>query len=738
MLLLVLQTFPMLGGIKKAHAAMAGGGTSLNPYIIMTPQDLSDIRNNLSAAYKLGADIDLAGYDNGDHKGWLPIGDTSHFFTGTLEGNGYAIRNLTIDRTSTHLGLFVGILSPGKVNDIHLLDVNLKGFQYIGGIAGANSGTISNSYVTGSVYGSSAYIGGMAGFAAGSFQNSYAAVNVSGTSRVGGLVGDFANGGNILNSYATGSVTGTSNVGGLAGNVAGGFTATSIQNSYATGDVTGTSAVGGLAGKISGDSTYIASIQGSYSTGIVTGSGSDIGGLVGLATSPSDITDSFWNMETSGQLTSAAGAGKTTAQLKMQSTYSGLDFNTVWGIRDGETYPYLLAFKPILTVNPLTRVLYNLSSGQNEVSVTGTVYDASIGVHMNVDYVVKDSSNATVASVTHNTYSNGGAQAIVRTVPLTGLVSGSYTLMVSATQSYNAPVAAAPLAFTIDADPPSVSFGTNGSSWAQSASTTVTVNDTGSGADVSTLQYAWTQSTSTPAGGWTNFSSGDTLTQLSGDGNWYLHVRAADVAGNVTNIISNPFMIDNTAPTAAISSTAGGTVNTAFPITITFSEPVNSFNAGGIVVGNGTVSNLTSVSASAYTATVTPISSGQLVTVQVAVNVTTDAAGNGNTASTVVSFLYDTTKPTVVFGGFTANQVFSNPPSAVFVTVSEAVYWVAGGAPLTSANALALPLITMEKDNAAFSTYSFSYDELSRTYTLTFNGMLGDGVRSWQRVEKCK
>jgi hypothetical protein len=53
------------------------------------------------------------------------------------------------------------------------------------------------------------------------------------------------------------------------------------------------------------------------------------------------------------------------------------------------------------------------------------------------------------------------------------------------------------------------------------------------------------------------------------------------------------------------------------------------------------------------------------------------------------------------------------------------VYWIAGGTPLNSANAL--PLISMQKDGLAFSAYTPSYDELSRTFTLSFNGTLEDG-----------
>jgi hypothetical protein len=81
----------------------------------------------------------------------------------------------------------------------------------------------------------------------------------------------------------------------------------------------------------------------------------------------------------------------------------------------------------------------------------------------------------------------------------------------------------------------------------------VYVTDTQSGVDAASLQYAWTQSTATPTSGWTSFVNGAALKQTSGDGNWYLHIRAQDKAGNVTDAVSNAFVLDNTAPVIALN-----------------------------------------------------------------------------------------------------------------------------------------------------------------------------------------
>ncbi|MBP1991628.1 RCC1 domain-containing protein [Paenibacillus eucommiae] len=283
------------------------------------------------------------------------------------------------------------------------------------------------------------------------------------------------------------------------------------------------------------------------------------------------------------------------------------------------------------------------------------------------------------------------------------------------------------ITLAIDSTLPEVQFDTNGSlSVATTAASKVTVIDTESGMDAASLQYVWTQSTAVPTSGWLTFSDEDTLSQTSGDGNWYLHIRAADKVGNVSDVVSNLFVLDNTAPTATVSSSASHAVNAAFPVTITFSESVSGFTEDDFEVVNGTVSNLVSVSTATYTATITPATSGQAVTVSVGAGAAVDAVGNNNTASNTLSLLYDTTKPVVTFGGFTDHQQFATPPAEFSVTVSEAVYWIAGGAELNSANAL--PLISMKKDGQDFSAYAPSYDEPSRTFTVSFNDTLEDGV----------
>jgi hypothetical protein len=64
------------------------------------------------------------------------------------------------------------------------------------------------------------------------------------------------------------------------------------------------------------------------------------GGLIGYNTGTT--TSSYWNTETSEQAESNGGIGKTTAELKNQSTFVGWNFTDIWEMFSGE-YPKLLA-----------------------------------------------------------------------------------------------------------------------------------------------------------------------------------------------------------------------------------------------------------------------------------------------------------------------------------------------------------------------------------------------------------
>jgi hypothetical protein len=172
-------------------------------------------------------------------------------------------------------------------------------------------------------------------------------VNITGLDYVGGLVGRTRSG-SLSRCYSTGSVTGDMYVGGLMGeNMLG-----TISNSYSTSDITGRLLIGGLVGYNQG------SVSSCYSTGTVNGE-EEVGGLVGHSVTYSDVSNSFWNTETSGQPTSDGGTGKTTAEMKNIATFSGATWDIIavanlgirnpsyiWNIVNGVTYPFL-SWQPV-------------------------------------------------------------------------------------------------------------------------------------------------------------------------------------------------------------------------------------------------------------------------------------------------------------------------------------------------------------------------------------------------------
>lgn len=95
---------------------------------------LDNIRNDLTGDYCLTADIDLAGYSDGD--GWEPIGTNGSRFTGTFDGAGFTISNLTINSPSADfIGLF-GYAEGATIQNVVLTDVDVTGQDFVGGLMG--------------------------------------------------------------------------------------------------------------------------------------------------------------------------------------------------------------------------------------------------------------------------------------------------------------------------------------------------------------------------------------------------------------------------------------------------------------------------------------------------------------------------------------------------------------------------------------------------------------------------
>jgi len=324
-----------------------GSGEPNAPYLIATPADMNTLgasSGDWGKCFKLVADIDMSAFPGTQYK---IIGNLQTRFTGTFDGDGHIIHNLTYTTTTStsSVGLF-GYIYNAAIKDLGLENVNVStGGNYIGCLAGwAANSTIVNCYCMGTVLCSS-----------------------NSSSTAGGLVGSQMYSTIITNCYSMGSVSCTStgsttwsNAGGLVGSQNGG----TITNCYSTCAVTCssiyTSVVGGLVGNQS-DRSGNTKIENCYFAGQVSATGSTIykGGLLGYYGGYRTIViaGNFWDMDISGTSDGVGNItpdpngvmGKTTAEMQTLSTFTsaGWDFSYT----DGDKADWFIQIDeyPILT-----------------------------------------------------------------------------------------------------------------------------------------------------------------------------------------------------------------------------------------------------------------------------------------------------------------------------------------------------------------------------------------------------
>ncbi|MEK6896333.1 MAG: LamG domain-containing protein [Nanoarchaeota archaeon] len=375
----------------------AGGQTCIP---VRTPQDLDDVRSNLEGNYCQMNDIDLTGWN------WEPIGGFYSGFVGTYDGNHKEIRNLRIlqdPHTSQHLGLFgqlgsnINSEDAAYIKEVILKNVSISGGYVIGALAGGVINTvIFDTHVIGGVLQADGIAGGLIGQGGNWIINKSSVESVTITNSsiftpltLGGLVGaansqnglgEFFDHNIIMRSYAKDTfIRGGDQLGGLAGVFRG-----TIEESYAITNIsTVTRHVGGLMGYL--DNDIPSKILNTFSWGTINNEGRDpsinatggligeiriesyssnsvvvansysnvsitsfflAGGLIGKKSDDARITisNSYWDINTSGQNQSAGGEGRTTQEMtsvpRPPNTYAGWDFTEIWAQANGQ-YPLL-------------------------------------------------------------------------------------------------------------------------------------------------------------------------------------------------------------------------------------------------------------------------------------------------------------------------------------------------------------------------------------------------------------
>jgi len=143
---------------------------------ISTIEQLQLIGNDpaypLDGYYVLLNDIDASDTETwNDGAGFSPIGSYATPFIGTLDGQGYGVTDLFIDRSGeNYAGLFGYVSAGGTVTNCYATGA-VTG-DYVGGLVGVNYGTVTNCYATGAVTGD--YVGGgLVGYNDGTVTASY-------------------------------------------------------------------------------------------------------------------------------------------------------------------------------------------------------------------------------------------------------------------------------------------------------------------------------------------------------------------------------------------------------------------------------------------------------------------------------------------------------------------------------------------------------------------------------------
>ena len=325
-----------------------GSGTKENPCKIANAADfnlLAGRAGDCSLAFELVNDVNLAGVTYNGYA--IPP------FTGWFDGRGHVISNYKI-QISGYEGLFKQVGCGGGIKNLNVTNVTFLGSNYQAAsgaiVATLSAGLIENCKVYGTVLPGGARLGGiLARNSSGIVRHCFVSATITGSRDLAGIAVENSSG-TIYECGANVTLTSSNAVAGLVGNNSG-----LIKNCYARGSLAGSYYGGGLASQNSGQ------VENSYAACSITGTYYNycVGALIGYeGSSPMTYPGCVWdktvcNRQGTGR-NSPSVVGKTTAEMKMKSTFTdlGWDFTNenangnaeIWRMcTDGTNYPKLNA-----------------------------------------------------------------------------------------------------------------------------------------------------------------------------------------------------------------------------------------------------------------------------------------------------------------------------------------------------------------------------------------------------------
>lgn len=332
------------------HAQKFGGGNGSGdkPYLLSERvhlDELAEYVNNHTTFegkfFLLTNDIDMTA-----DTPFIPIGwyagtgaDSSAPFAGIFDGNGYAIRNLSIELPDeSHVGFF-GRLSGASIGSLNLVDAVVNGKTSVGILAGSGhhanlwnckaSGSVNGTAKLGALFGE--YTGG------GDIHDCAVDVHIDGTMALGGFIGEQFNipkSVSIVNANADCIINGNSEIGGFIGRSNG----STLENVSAQVVISGDTMLGGLVGYAI-DNTVVLNayangvIDGEYFLGGIIGKNND-NGSIGSSYAVTALTSDLY----SGGIVGSNGPGGSVITNSFFDTMATGVSNGVGGGKDGETY----------------------------------------------------------------------------------------------------------------------------------------------------------------------------------------------------------------------------------------------------------------------------------------------------------------------------------------------------------------------------------------------------------------
>ena len=231
---LAYTTAPISFRIISDWATKHSGTDAANAYVISTTDDLDLLATRVNGGtpyhgkfFKLANNITYSHTTNWDNatsteNNFTAIGNNSHKFNGTFDGNGKTISGIRIYRgDNSYQGIFGKINSSANIHDLTIADTRIIGYDDCGGIVGYNnSGTITNCHVTATVCihagkGTAFSHGGIVGLNSGTTRGCTSAATLTiangltNCQKYGAIAGD--NSGTMTDNLAIGATVPTAN-----------------------------------------------------------------------------------------------------------------------------------------------------------------------------------------------------------------------------------------------------------------------------------------------------------------------------------------------------------------------------------------------------------------------------------------------------------------------------------------------------------------------------------------------